>query len=684
MINQLSSKVSSRKVIFPVLLAGLLISLVGLYLIRFTSAASNVACITTDATVDNSDLTALIGTWGTNSRADLNGDSIVNVFDLSILLSNWGQSCSTSSATFGNTTQGSSWTTGLIADDKFVEQFNVPASGSITKLSYYLRGDIASSQVARAIVYADNSGVPGALLGVGNEVTVSPNQTAGWVDFSFASPVAINSGNVWIGLIRGATGGNIDIATNTSGGVEAYANNSYLAGPTDPFGTEGGTSTYAISGYATYLTSGGGTTPTVSLSANPTSVTSGSASTLTWSSTNAASCSASGAWSGSQATSGSTSTGNLTTTSTYNLSCTGTGGTANASATVSVNNGAIGNGIGIVDYNNLSTLSNLNQYNTWLLTESDAPWACPQNHPRSMAYVNGTDITQAWDDGVDYQTALNNGWLLRDSSGNYMEAIGYPNYWLGDVGNPAYQQAFINGVNSLYSSYHCTGIFIDLIARDVEPLYGEYPTKYPDQASWQAAILSFIQTVGSALRAEGYYVVGNVSGYTNNDGGSSDGSLDAQWFGQVGPYVDGMMSEGWQQNPSTNAPRLSGSSAWYQFWDGWQQLVSVAQNLGDDFVGLDYSAFDGDTQMMRYGKGSFLLQWNGGNSVYMFNNPDGSDPWDLNWTYAIGQPTAAQTEPQSGVWERTYTNGIVIVNPTSSTVTVSGHTVASGDAYIGP
>lgn len=76
--------------------------------------------------------------------------------------------------------------------------------------------------------------------------------------------------------------------------------------------------------------------PTVSLAANPTSVASGGDSILTWSSTNATSCTASDAWSGSKALSGNESTGALTSTSTFGLACTGLGGTANASATVTV------------------------------------------------------------------------------------------------------------------------------------------------------------------------------------------------------------------------------------------------------------------------------------------------------------------------------------------------------------
>lgn len=78
--------------------------------------------------------------------------------------------------------------------------------------------------------------------------------------------------------------------------------------------------------------------PTITISVAPTSITVGQSSTLTWSSTNATSCTASGAWSGTQATGGTVSESPETTgTSTYTLTCNGAGGTANASAALTVN-----------------------------------------------------------------------------------------------------------------------------------------------------------------------------------------------------------------------------------------------------------------------------------------------------------------------------------------------------------
>lgn len=105
--------------------------------------------------------------------------------------------------------------------------------------------------------------------------------------------------------------------------------------------------------------------PTVSLTANPSTINSGSSSTLSWSSTNATSCSASGGWSGSKATSGSQSVSPTATTS-YTLTCTGSGGSANDSVSITVNQptGTPGdiNGDGVVNVFDLSIL--ISDYST--------------------------------------------------------------------------------------------------------------------------------------------------------------------------------------------------------------------------------------------------------------------------------------------------------------------------------
>lgn len=77
--------------------------------------------------------------------------------------------------------------------------------------------------------------------------------------------------------------------------------------------------------------------PSVSLTLAPANINTAQTTVLSWSSANATSCAASGAWSGARATSGSvTVTPNAAGNFTYSLACSGEGGTANASAALSV------------------------------------------------------------------------------------------------------------------------------------------------------------------------------------------------------------------------------------------------------------------------------------------------------------------------------------------------------------
>jgi hypothetical protein len=76
--------------------------------------------------------------------------------------------------------------------------------------------------------------------------------------------------------------------------------------------------------------------PNASISTSPATIDAGQSSTLTWSSTDATSCTASGAWSGAKATSGSQVVSPAATAS-YTITCNGAGGSANNSATVTVN-----------------------------------------------------------------------------------------------------------------------------------------------------------------------------------------------------------------------------------------------------------------------------------------------------------------------------------------------------------
>jgi hypothetical protein len=164
-------------------------------------------------------------------------------------------------------------------------------------------------------------------------------------------------------------------ATLANTGVATLSSTTLTVGTYAVVATYAGDAVYAAStSAAATLTISTPAAPTVTIAASPASVTSGQTSTLTWSSTNATACTASGAWTGSQATGGTAhETPTATGVSTYTLSCTGAGGSANASATVTVAAAPVTpppssgghSGGGAVDWLSISSLLSLSVFGAW-------------------------------------------------------------------------------------------------------------------------------------------------------------------------------------------------------------------------------------------------------------------------------------------------------------------------------
>ena len=121
------------------------------------------------------------------------------------------------------------------------------------KLTGRIAGGAASQRV-RAVVYADASGNPGALVAVTPEVTIAAAQPAAWVDFPLATPATIAAGRYWIGYWYGATSNAASFAcTNGVAGIERYVPDAYSSTgqPNSPWGA-GSTSTSEYTLYATF------------------------------------------------------------------------------------------------------------------------------------------------------------------------------------------------------------------------------------------------------------------------------------------------------------------------------------------------------------------------------------------------------------------------------------------------
>jgi hypothetical protein len=321
-------------------------------------------------------------------------------------------------------------------------------------------------------------------------------------------------------------------------------------------------------------------------------------------------------------------------------------------------------GVGVLRLgSSYANASGYDRYSYVIVSRDDAAAAASQPG-KSLVYHSGTDVNTQWNCGVPYTQALANGWLLKDSSGALLVNSSYTNNYIGDVGNPDYQAAWVNNVASFLTSNGADGVFIDDVLANVGNITGKrYPAKYPSQAAWEDAMVSFVNYVGPALKQRGFYVLVNADAYNSGDGASDTGALVAKFWQRVGPGVSGLMWENWLQNPGDISQLRANGTEWNNNWTGWSNLVTVAQSMGRDFVGLTYGS-QTSTQTMRYGRASFLLKWNGVGGAFVYEVA-GADPWNTSWTGDIGTPSGPAYAVGTG-WRRDYTGGTVVVNPSAS------------------
>lgn len=156
--------------------------------------------------------------------------------------------------TFGKTSVGAHSDNGIFSNYKVVHAATLGGAGTVSKLTLYAIPGLNSPNAAtlKALIYADEGGVPGKLLAVGSEVIYQGNVNgSGWIDLPLPAPVTLPAGNYWLGFITGGANEGMGYVYDNVSGSRAYNANSYTSGPTEPFGTAS-TDSEQASIYATY------------------------------------------------------------------------------------------------------------------------------------------------------------------------------------------------------------------------------------------------------------------------------------------------------------------------------------------------------------------------------------------------------------------------------------------------
>lgn len=240
-------------------------------------------------------------------------------------------------------------------------------------------------------------------------------------------------------------------------------------------------------------------------------------------------------------------------------------------------------------------------------------------------------------------------WLLRAAAtGRQLRFRGYPHIWETDYGSRAYQRRWLANVLDDVRQHGWDGVQVDN-ALSTAGAFG-VAARYPTDTAVQHATYSALRYLGPALRRAGVGAVFNV-GYAPMFRG-----LWERWLRPV----QGLEQEFYLSYSA--APNAVGVSAWGAYQQ--EALSCAAQRKRCWFHAGDYSS--GVTSQTRdYALASYLLA-NDGRQLWAAGTTLQGPPASV---LTLGAPTGAMKQ-LGPAWARYFSGGLVVVNPSGTTVKV--------------
>jgi hypothetical protein len=315
-------------------------------------------------------------------------------------------------------------------------------------------------------------------------------------------------------------------------------------------------------------------------------------------------------------------------------------------------------------YSHVAAIKSANP-NTKVLAYMEAP----VTHAQSCSGTNPPAYAPHDSFGINYcyATAYHPEWFLTNSSGQRLTYSDYPSYSVMDIGSASYQSTWAANAIAAARADGFDGIYLD----DVNTYPGHgidgQIAKYTDQAYGQAMI-NFVTAVGDQLRSHGLLASANLSAnpwvtWQRSDALAIAAHLTvvnrehySRWGDICGPF-----SERFNTTANNGTPPIDVELAYDQ----------ALQATGAYLTGIDYGYTQtgaADVATMAYGRALFLLAWDGRpGSAYIFRPCGTVDPANPAWTVNIGTPAGATTLLSSGLYERVYSAGLVVLNPSRGT-----------------
>ena len=230
----------------------------------------------------------------------------------------------------------------------------------------------------------------------------------------------------------------------------------------------------------------------------------------------------------------------------------------------------------------------LSRYKYVILNSWDAPLlpALKAQNPnlRALVYKNlSFTVSYGCQNGQDlpYQTTgvgycdadqHHPDWFITDSAGNRLNSAAYPQAWIMDVGNPAYQAKWLQNVVTDAHAGGWDGVFMDDTNADMGfHLNGRTMARYPTAASWRAATRSMLASVGPGLTSAGLLAVPNL--YTP---WAADYDAQATWRDWL-QFVSGGSQEYYSKWGMGGTGRFSGSD--WTFRQGFEAQTGLRDGM---------------------------------------------------------------------------------------------------------
>jgi hypothetical protein len=260
-------------------------------------------------------------------------------------------------------------------------------------------------------------------------------------------------------------------------------------------------------------------------------------------------------------------------------------------------------------------------------------------------------------------------WFAHDAAGNRVKSTYFGNYVM-DVSNPQWWNNRADKCATLIAGNDYDGCLLDLIGTG--PLVAGQSTATPvnpttgvkwTYAQWMTQTSKLADRVESRIPSAVIYGNGLGSGYRYY---KTPGATSVLFNS-----LDGMMAEVFVRSAKDNVNTYRNETMWKQDVD---MLVDAANRRKTIFVTTKLWINTTTTQRNtwhQYALATFLLGASG-DAYFTFlhdqDTPTATHPW---WDLNIGTPTAKYTKTSSGIYQRNYTNGRVLVNPTTTNRTIT-------------